>query len=80
MQWVKILAVPRRYTDFFNQELGGQSTVLFAFLRHFHIARGAIRSQEGPAVRIPFAPAGRCYGVGGEEMALSLLQAIDGAP
>ena len=39
MQWVQILAVSRRYTDFLNQKLGGQSTVLFA-------SRGIPISQE----------------------------------
>ena len=45
--------MPRRYSGFFNQELGGHSTVLFASCG-ISIARGAI--EEGPGVRIRLPP------------------------
>jgi hypothetical protein len=39
-----------RYTIFFNQELGRPASGPLRLLRHSHIAKGAIQSQEGPEV------------------------------
>ena len=47
--------MPCRYTDFLTKTWRPVYGPL-RLPRHSHIARGAIRSQEGPGVRIPFPP------------------------
>src|SRR6516162_5451942 len=62
--------MPRRYTNFFNQELGRQVYSLLHLLRHSHIARGGIQWQERPWVRIRLAPAGSLQTFGPSRTAL----------